>query len=70
MSKTYRLVTIAREVLAQEPGLEVEILDLSRLASEYGRIIYPCKACVSTAMQLCHWPCSCYPNHALGQVSD
>jgi multimeric flavodoxin WrbA len=21
-------------------------------------------------MPLCHWPCSCYPNHALGQVSD
>ncbi len=70
MSKTYRLVTIAREVLAREPGLEVEILDLSRLTSEYGRIIYPCKACVSTSMALCHWPCSCYPNHAIGQVGD
>ena len=21
-------------------------------------------------MPLCHWPCSCYPNHALGQVHD
>ena len=21
-------------------------------------------------MPLCHWPCSCYPNHALGQDSD
>ncbi|MGH6874596.1 MAG: flavodoxin family protein, partial [Aestuariivirgaceae bacterium] len=21
-------------------------------------------------MPLCHWPCSCYPNHAIGQVSD
>jgi multimeric flavodoxin WrbA len=70
MSKTYRLVTIARDVLAREPGLEVEILDLSRLTSEYGRIIYPCKACVSTSMALCHWPCSCYPNHAIGQVND
>ena len=29
-----------------------------RMTSEYGRIIYPCKACVSTAMPLCHWPCS------------
>ncbi len=38
--------------------------------SEYGRVIYPCKACVSTAMPLCHWPCSCYPNHALGQAQD
>jgi multimeric flavodoxin WrbA len=31
---------------------------------------YPCKACVSTAMPLCNWPCSCYPNHAMGQVGD
>ncbi len=38
--------------------------------SEYGRVIYPCKACVSTAQPLCHWPCSCYPNHALGQTQD
>jgi multimeric flavodoxin WrbA len=21
-------------------------------------------------MPLCHWPCSCYPNHALGQTGD
>ena len=21
-------------------------------------------------MPLCHWPCSCYPNHALGQTDD
>ena len=30
----------------------------------------PCKACVSTSMALCHWPCSCYPNHAMGQTND
>ncbi|MCA1585403.1 MAG: hypothetical protein LC791_11775, partial [Acidobacteria bacterium] len=24
----------------------------------------------ATAMPLCHWPCSCYPNHAMGQVND
>jgi multimeric flavodoxin WrbA len=70
MSKTFRLVEIARRVFARERGLEVEVLDLSRLAAEYGRIIHPCKACVSTAMPLCHWPCSCYPNHSLGQVND
>jgi multimeric flavodoxin WrbA len=69
-SKSWRLVTIAREVFASEGNFEIEILDLSRLASEYGRMIYPCKTCVSTAMPLCHWPCSCYPNHALGQVGD
>ena len=22
------------------------------------------------AAQRCHWPCSCYPNHALGQADD
>jgi len=49
---------------------EVDLLDLSTLASEDGKVIYPCKACVSTAMPLCHWPCSCYPNHSLGQVND
>jgi multimeric flavodoxin WrbA len=70
MSKTYRLAKIAEEVLIGARGFEVDFLDLSRLASEYGRVIYPCKACVSTAMPLCHWPCSCYPNHAMGQVGD
>ena len=67
-SKTWRLVTIAREIFARERDIEIQMLDLSRLASEYGRMIYPCKTCVSTAMPLCHWPCSCYPNHELGQV--
>ena len=70
MSKSWRLVQIARRVFARERDLEVELLDLSRLTSEYGRIIHPCKACVSTAMPLCHWPCSCYPNHSLGQQDD
>ena len=70
ISKSYRLVEIARQIFAGEPDWEVELLDLSRIASEYGRHIHPCKACVSTAMPLCHWPCSCYPNHAMGQVND
>jgi len=70
MSKTFRLVKMAEEVVKEEKDFEADLLDLSRLTSEYGRIIYPCKACVSTAMPLCHWPCSCYPNHAMGQVND
>lgn len=70
LSKTFRLVTIAREVFEKQRGFQVDLLDLSRLTSEYGRTIHPCKACVSTAMPLCHWPCSCYPNHAMGQVND
>ena len=70
MSKSFRLVEIARETIGQEAGIDTELLDLSRLASEYGRNIYPCKACFSTAAPLCHWPCSCYPNHSLGQTQD
>jgi multimeric flavodoxin WrbA len=70
MSKSWRLVEIARETLAAEPNLELEVLDLARLASEYGRKIHPCKACFSTAPALCHWPCSCYPNYSLGQTQD
>ena len=69
-SKTFRLAKLAREIFDSESGLETELLDLSRVTSEYGRVIHPCKTCVSTAMPLCHWPCSCYPNHALGQVQD
>jgi multimeric flavodoxin WrbA len=69
-SKTWRLAMLAQEIFAREQEFDVEILDLSRLTSEYGRTIHPCKTCVSTAMPLCHWPCSCYPNHALGQVHD
>jgi multimeric flavodoxin WrbA len=70
MSKTFRLGTLAREVVEQSPGFECDFLDLSLLTAEYGRQILPCKACVATAMPLCHWPCSCYPNHAMGQVVD
>ncbi|MBA4011099.1 MAG: NADPH-dependent FMN reductase [Phenylobacterium sp.] len=69
MSKSYRLADLAREAMEEE-GVAVNLLDLSRLASEYGREIHPCKACFSTAAALCHWPCSCYPNYSLGQVHD
>lgn len=69
MSKTFRMAKIAEKEI-KASGFEAEFLDLSRLTSEYGKNIFPCKACVSTAMPLCHWPCSCYPNHALGQTQD
>jgi multimeric flavodoxin WrbA len=69
MSKSYRLVEIARAALEQK-DVQVRVLDLSRLAAEFGRQIHPCKACFSTAPALCHWPCSCYPNYSLGQVHD
>jgi multimeric flavodoxin WrbA len=69
ISKTIRLVQLAREVLHAD-GIEVDQLDLSLLTSDYDRHIHPCKGCVSTAMPLCHWPCSCYPNHAERQTGD
>ena len=69
MSKSWRLVKIAEPVFV-EMGLAVDILDLSRLASEFGKRIHPCKSCVATAMPLCHWPCTCYPNYALAQTDD
>lgn len=70
MSKTFRLAQIARDVVQSASNFECDFLDLSLLTAEYGRQILPCKACVSTAMPLCNWPCSCYPNHAMGQVND
>ncbi|MBZ9811263.1 MULTISPECIES: flavodoxin family protein [unclassified Mesorhizobium] len=70
MSKSFRLLELAYGAIAAKPGFSVEVLDLSRLASEYGRAIHPCKACFSTAAALCHWPCSCYPNHSLAQIHD
>ena len=71
VSKTWRLSKIVEESLRALPAApEVDLLDLSRLTSDYDLHIHPCKGCVSTAMPLCHWPCSCYPNHALGQSND
>lgn len=70
MSKSYRLAKLAQKAIEKERRCEVDFLDLSRLSAEAGRVILPCKSCVSTAMPLCNWPCSCYPNHALGQVQD
>jgi multimeric flavodoxin WrbA len=67
--RSYRLAKLAQAAI-EGSGAEVDFLDLSVLVSEYGRVIYKCKACVSTAQPLCHWPCSCYPNHALGQTQD
>ena len=70
ISKSFRLAKIAEREIGRHARFECDFLDLSVLTAEYGRQILPCKACVSTAMPLCHWPCSCYPNHALGQVND
>ncbi len=69
ISKTFRMTKLAEKVV-EDAGIEADFLDLSLLTSAYGQRIFPCKGCVSTAMPLCHWPCSCYPNHALNQVGD
>jgi multimeric flavodoxin WrbA len=69
ISKTFRLANLVKDELAAAQ-VEVDFLDLSLLTSEYGRKIHPCKGCVATAMPLCHWPCSCYPNHSLDQIHD
>lgn len=69
ISKTWRFTESARHVV-ESLGMQADVLDLSLLTSEFGRVIHPCKGCVSTAMPLCHWPCSCYPNHSLGQAED
>ena len=70
MSKSWRFAEMALDIFMAADDTDAKILDLSRLTSEYGRNIHPCKACFSTAAALCHWPCSCYPNHALGQTQD
>ena len=69
-SKTRRLAVHAAQTVEAQTGFEVDLLELAHLADEPWKVIHPCKACVSTAMPLCHWPCSCYPNHAMGQTND
>lgn len=69
ISKSFRMMEKAMHTIAKE-GMDAELLDLSLLTAQAGKKIYPCKACVSTAMPLCHWPCSCYPNHSVGQTHD
>jgi len=70
ISKTRRLAQEAQKTILSLKGFEVDFLDISQLAYEPLKTIFPCKACVSTAQPLCHWPCSCYPNHAYSQTND
>jgi multimeric flavodoxin WrbA len=69
VSKTFRLSGTVCEQLRAD-GIEADLLDLSHLTSDPLRRIHPCKGCVATAMPLCHWPCTCYPNHATRQTND
>lgn len=68
-SKSFRMAGLVVDEL-EAAGIGTDLLDLSLLTSDYDRHIHPCKGCVSTAMPLCHWPCSCYPNHATRQTND
>ncbi|MGQ0654236.1 MAG: flavodoxin family protein [Betaproteobacteria bacterium] len=69
ISKTRRLAQHAQKTF-EARGCEVDFLDMAELTDEPLKVIHPCKTCVSTAQPLCHWPCSCYPNHAMGQAND
>jgi multimeric flavodoxin WrbA len=69
ISKSFRLANIIAAEL-ERASITMKHLDLSKLTSDPLLHIHPCKGCVSTAMPLCHWPCSCYPNHASGQTND
>ena len=60
----------AQQTIASLPGYEVDFLDVSTLADEPWKVIHPVQGLRVTAQPLCHWPCSCYPNHAMGQTND
>ncbi|RYZ58687.1 MAG: flavodoxin family protein [Proteobacteria bacterium] len=72
ISKSSRLIALAKDEMEKSSSgeIDIDVLELNTMTSEYGKTIYPCKGCVSTAMPLCHWPCSCYPHNSLGQVND
>lgn len=49
MSKSFRLSTIAADVLKDEEKLDVDLLHLSLLTSEPNLHIHPCKGCLATS---------------------
>ena len=59
MSKTWRLVTMAQRSDRGRRAVSRSRYSICRASPpSTGAVIYPCKACVSTAQPLCHWPCS------------
>lgn len=46
------MVQLAKQIFQERSDFKVEVLDLSRIASEYERQIHPCKSCFSTAAPL------------------
>ena len=65
MSKTWRLVELAQHTINERGGFAVDILDLSRTTSEFGKTIHPVQvvrrdrdAAVPLAVQLLSEPCA------------
>ena len=52
------------------PGEMSKTYRLVEAARETVGGYFPARACFSTSPALCHWPCSCYLNYALGQAPD
>lgn len=68
-AQSARLTHIARETL-ETIGIECDVLDLSLVTSECPLHLHPGKDCMSTAMPPGNGPCSCHPQHGLGQTPD
>ena len=69
ISKTWRLAQFASEALRAE-AMQVDLLDLSLLTSDYERRIHPCKGCVVDRDAAVPLALQLLPQHALGQVGD
>ena len=69
VSTTWRRRGMAQEIL-QAQRIEVDVLGLSLLVSDYDKHIHLCKTRASTAIPLSSWSCSCYPNHGQRQTND
>ena len=66
--ETRRRLEAAQQVW-EDPATPSRVLLICGSARNEGTC-HPCKACASTAMPPCHWPCSCYPNHGQNQTND
>ena len=70
MSKTWRLVEIAREVLERRRHRGRASSTSAGSPPSTGGTSIPARPASRPRPPLCHWPCSCYPNYSLGQTQD
>ena len=66
-----KTLSLAKHAMKKLPkSVKVDFIDLS--VKHDGKIVYPCKGCISTANGMhCHWPCSCYgPGSAAENLPD